>query len=113
MYKVDQIVTARKRNCGKVMFLQVSVILYTVGVPAPGVCLRPGEAGPGGACFQGGLVLGGGRGLVLGGHLLPGGVPGEDPPTPGRLLLRAARILLECILVNEYISNIPAHVDDS
>ena len=28
----------------------------------------------------------------------PGGVPGGDPPG-GRLLLRAVRILLECILV--------------
>ena len=39
--------------------------------------------GGGGACSGGCLVL---------------GVPGGDPP-PGRLLLRAERILLECILV--------------
>ena len=39
--------------------------------------------------------------LSTGGYLVPGGfglgVPGGDPP--GRLLLRAVRILLECILV--------------
>ena len=51
------IITARKRSCGKVMFLQVS--------------------GPGGAWS--------------------GGVPGGEPP--GRPLMRAVRILLECILV--------------
>ena len=34
--------------------------------------------------------------LLLGGSA-PGRVPGGDPP--GRLLLRAVRILLECILV--------------
>ena len=32
------------------------------------------------------------------GGVWSGGVPGGDPP-PGRLLLRAVRILLECILV--------------
>ena len=34
-----------------------------------------------------------------GGGSSPKGVPGGDPP-PRRLLLRAVRILLECILVN-------------
>ena len=43
------------------------------------------------------------EGCLLGGCLLRGCVPGGDPPTPtappGWLLLRAVRILLECILV--------------
>ena len=110
----DRIIfTARKRSCGKVMFLQVSVILFTGGA-----CSR------GGACSQsGGVSAPGGRGVwsggvpahggcLLGGCLLlggvcsgggasgPGGVPGGDPP---RLLLRAVRILLECILVYYFI----------
>ena len=47
---------------------------------------------------RGALVQGG---LVPGGVPAPGGMPGGDPP--GRLLLRAVRILLECILVvNEF-----------
>ena len=75
----------------------------------------------GGGCSQGvpalgGLVLGGcllsgGGCLVLGGVCLvqegsgpggacSGGMSGGDPP--GRLLLRAVRILLECILVLMY-----------
>ena len=61
------------------MLLQVSVILFTGG------CLVPG------------------RGLVLGGAWSQG-KPGGDPP--GRLLLRAVRILLECILVIKTISKI-------
>ena len=53
-----------------------------------------GVSGPGGF-----LVGGSGPGMVPG----PGWVPGGDPPPPpsGRLLLRAVRILLECILVYE------------
>ena len=49
------IVTARKRSCGKVMFLQVSVILFTGGSGLGGICSQ------GAACSR--------------------GVPGEDPPT--------------------------------
>ena len=58
-----------------------------------GVCLStrgglvPGVPGPGG----GGLVRG------EGGLVWEGAVPGGNPPK--RLLLRAVRILLECILV--------------
>ena len=54
----------------------------------PGGCLLPVGSDPGGVPAQGGLVQG-----------VPasGGVPGEDPPDG--LLLRAVRILLECILV--------------
>ena len=70
-------------------------------MPALGGCLVPGGLLPGGvpglgwsapreACSGGCLVLGGGGCLLQ-------GVPGGDPP--GRLLLRAVRILLECILV--------------
>ena len=49
-------VTARTRSCGKVMFLQVSVILFGGGVPGPG------GSGPGGCLLR------------------EGGVPGGDPP---------------------------------
>ena len=66
------------------MSLQVSVILFTGGgVPGP----------------RGGLVRGG---CLVPGGLVLGGVPGGDPP--GRLLLRAVRILLECILVCFFFS---------
>ena len=61
---------------GKVICLQACVCLQG-GVPGPRVCLPPG------------------------GCLLRGGVPGGDPP--GRPLLRAVRILLECILVSLFI----------
>ena len=70
------------------MFLQVSVILFTGGwVPGPGV----------GALSRGGC-------LVRGGAWSRGGMPGPEGgawrrPLPGRPLLRAVRILLECILV--------------
>ena len=57
---------------GKVICLHLSVILSTGGVPGPGGC------------------------LVLGGCLVPGGAWWRSP---GRVLLRAVRILLECILV--------------
>ena len=68
---------------GKVIFLHPFVILFTGGVPGLGECLVPG-----GCLIPGGGLVQGGSG--------PGGVPG-DPP--GRLLMRAVRILLECILV--------------
>ena len=70
---------------GKVIFLHLSVILCT------GVCLVLGAAGPGGVWSQG--VPGPRGGLV------PGGGGAWWRPS-GRLLLRAVRILLECILVN-------------
>ena len=82
--EIRTIITARKRSWGKVVFLQMSVILFTGEVPVPG-----GVPGRGG----GGLLLGGSA---------PRGVPGGDPP--GQLLLRAVRILLECILVLCYCS---------
>ena len=58
---------------------------------APGGCLLPGgvSAPGGGMSARGGCLLPGG--------VCSGGVPGGDPQ--GRLLLRAVRILLDCILV--------------
>ena len=71
-----------------------------------GGCLVPGEGVPGprgdawsqgrGCLVPGGVVP---VGLVLVGGAWSQGVPGGDPP--GRLLLRAVRILLECILVQK------------
>ena len=62
------------------------------GVPDPRGCLVQGDAWSGGAWFGGGVPGPGGwpglGGLVLGGL-----------PLAGWLLLRAVRILLECILV--------------
>ena len=84
-----RVFTARKRSCRKVIFLQVSVILFTGGCLVPGWCLLRG----------GGLLLGGG--LIRGG-LVPEGAWWR--PSPRRLLLRAVRILLECILV--YYANV-------
>ena len=81
---------------GKVIFLHLFVILFTVGVPGPGVGSAPGGSVPRGSapgvpCSGGGLLP------VCGGVCSGGGVPGGDPPR--RLLLRTVRILLECILV--------------
>ena len=79
------------------------------GYISTGVCHtvnREGGSGPGGdVCSWGGLVRGGG--LLGGGGLVPGGLLGgclvETPP--GRPLLRAVRILLECILVSSRIQH--------
>ena len=70
-----------QRSWGKVIFSQASVILSTAG---------------------GSWSRGGGAWSWVGwGGAWSWGVPGGDPP--GRLLLRAVRILLECILVNEML----------
>ena len=110
----------------KVMFLHVSVILSTgvgclvrgrsvwsrgglvwgvsglggllLGVSGPGGCLLAGE----GACSWG--VIWSQRGLALGGCLL-WGMPGGETPLPPWLLLRAVRILLECILVMKVLNS--------
>ena len=43
------LITARRRTCGKVIFLQVSVILFTgAGVWSSGGCMLGGVPGPGG-----------------------------------------------------------------
>ena len=81
------------------MFLQVSVILFTGGLPAPGGCLFQGGLVQGGACSRGSGLGGSGLGGACSGGFWSWGVPGGDPP--GQLLLRAVRILLECILVFE------------
>ena len=68
------------------------------GASGPGVCLLPG-----GVCSQGVPAPGGvySKGVPAPGGSGSGGVPGED--SPGQLLLRVVRILLECILVSVYI----------
>ena len=90
---------------GKVIFLHLFVILFTGQVSAPGEgvpalgggCLVQGDAWPRGcACSRGGCLL-------LGGTCSPGGCLVETPPR--RLLLRAVRILLECILVHDIFSD--------
>ena len=104
---------------GKVIFSQASVILSTEGgggiIPAcivgGGYPSMPCSRSPGGVLsqhalqqvYRGCLLEGGWSAPVEGGLILGrwvcsrGEVPGGDPP--GRLLLRAVRILLECILV--------------
>ena len=79
---------------GKVIFSQACVKNSVHGgVPGPGGSAPRGVCS-GGACSGGSLLLGG---ACSGGEPAPGRVPGGDPT--GRLLLRAVRILLECILV--------------
>ena len=79
--KVIYIITARKRSCGKVMFLQVSVILSTGGR----------EWLPGGVCGRGTCMVAGGACVVAW-----GGMRRIRRYTVNE---RAVRILLECILV--------------
>ena len=74
------IITARIRSCGKVMFLQVSVILFTGEMPGPGGFLvQRGCLVPRGGSWSGGLLVGcvcsGGGGSGPG-----GGMPGGDSP---------------------------------
>ena len=83
---------------GKVIFLHLSVILFTGGclVPRGDAWSRGSAWSGGGGCLvaEAGLLPGGGawsRGSALGGCLV-------ETPTR-RLLLRVVRILLECILV--------------
>ena len=118
------IITARKRSLGQGnIFTPVCHSVHRGGIPAciagsiptclaaGGRCAIPacigewgvlllGVPGPGGAWSRGMPGLGGGSapgGSAPGGPASRG-VPGGDPP-PGLLLLRAVRILLECILV--------------
>ena len=92
-----------QRRWGKVMFLQVSVILLTGRCLVQGGCLLPGGLLPRGLVW--GVSAPVGVGLFLGGCLLRG-VPGGDPTPLGWPLLWAVHILLECILV--YILNFAA-----
>ena len=88
--------TARKRSLGQGnIFTSVCQEFCSQGGGAwsRGIC--PGGVCSGGCLVLGGLCSGGGC-LVLGG-LLPGECLLETPQR--RLLLRAVRILLECILV--------------
>ena len=80
----NQICYRPQTKFAKVMFLHVSVILSTGGLPTPGGGLVLGDA-----FSRWGACSGGGSG--------PGGCLVETPPR--RLLLRAVCILLECILV--------------
>ena len=100
-----------QRSWGKVMFLHVSVILFTGVLSQHALqvvsqhALQQVLGGAIPACIAGGILAclaAGLRGVCSGGGLLPevsagGGCLEETPP--GRLLLRAVRILLECILV--------------
>ena len=95
-----------QRSWDKVIFSQACVILFTGGCMVPGEgCMVLGEW-LGGAwsraawsrgCTGGALS---GWGAWSGGCMVPGGLV-EKPPAdpPRRPLLRAVRILLECILV--------------
>ena len=87
IFEVTRVVYYRpQRSWGKVIFSQASVILLTGG------CFLRGGASSGGGCFLWGVLP------PWGGTSSQGG-PGGDPL--GRLLLRAVRILLECILVKK------------
>ena len=94
----------------KAMFLHVSVILSTWGGLLPGrVCLVSVGSAPGGCLVQEGV----GGDLLRGVCLVLGGAWWRPP---GRLLLRAVRILLECILVSyifKGLKNIISPVEDS
>ena len=100
-----------QRSWGKVMFLHVCVILFTGGLLSQHALQQVSGGGDIPACIAGGIAaclaagLPGGvccRGALLGGSppggLFPGGCLVETPPR--QLLLRAVRILLECILVS-------------
>ena len=83
-----------QHSCGKVMFLHVSVILFT-GVCVCGRQIHPGRQTP---PWQVDTLVGR---YPMGRH--------PPPPPRGTTLLRAVRILLECILVfiDFYIIVIP------
>ena len=95
---------------GKVIFLHLFVILFTGvggggGIPAciaggiPACLAAGGGAIP--ACIAGGIPAC----LAVGGACSGGSAPGGGwRKSPGRLQLRAVRILLECILVQWTIS---------
>ena len=91
MTRKSRLITARKRSLG-----QGNIFTSVWHEFCSGGCLLPGGgSGPGGLLQGRCLLLGG----AWSGGLLPRGVPGGYTP-PGRLLLRAVRILLKCILVD-------------
>ena len=73
------LVTFRKRSCGKVMFLYLSVILFTGGVYTLPLADTPHPPGR---------------------HPPRHPPPQANPPPPRQPLQLTVRILLECILVN-------------
>ena len=93
-------ITARKRSCGKVIFLHLSVILFTGGGSlSGGLCQR-------GSLSRGALCLGGlspGRSLTKGVSVQGGSLSGEVSVGGRGLTLygkeRAVHILLECVLI--------------
>ena len=106
------LITARNEVWGKVICLHLSVILSMGGsgpgggclvqggdwswkVPGPRMCLVWGVPGPRGEPGLGGSWS---AGCLVGGGAWSGGCLVETPP--GRLPLRAVRMLLECILVS-------------
>ena len=94
-YLVRPLITARKRSLGQGnIFIGVCREFCSQwGVSAPGGSAPGGVRGKvcswGGVCSKGGCLVPGGAWSQ--------GVPAGD--APGRLLLQAVRILLECILV--------------
>ena len=70
------LITARKRSCGKVMFLHLSVILFTGGSLSRGCVCQGGLSPVGGLCLQGVFVGGGflSRGFLSKGSLSRGGL---------------------------------------
>ena len=82
------LVTARNEVGARLKFHLASVILLTEGGASSqgGRMLPPWGVFPPGGCF-------------LLGDASSGGAGGDTHPPPGRLLLRAVRILLECSLV--------------
>ena len=81
-----------QRSCGNVMFIRLSVILFT----GQGLC--PGGLCPGSLCPEGSLSRGS---LCPGGALYPGGLWGGSlSGRPPYGYVWAVRILLECILVS-------------
>ena len=88
--------TARKRSFGKVMFLHLSVILFTWGV-----CVRGGGVSVQRVVSVQGVSVQGGGGFCPGGSFVRGSLSGGglcqgDTPYSKE---RAVRILLKCILV--------------
>ena len=93
-----------QRSWGKVMFLHMSVILFRGGVSRPTPGSGEVEGSGRGVGLQAHTRVGGGVVVSPGPHVEGGGVciPASneaDTPHSRRLLLRAVRILLECILV--------------